>query len=174
MEETIQYLQIITNVIIIILFIGLVILVFGLIKAMKTISAKFEVMSSQVGDIKTKLEPAINNFNGLTENVNSVVSKVRENVDVLETVVGKVKDTTESIIDFEKKIQSQIEPPVMETINTISAVSIGIKTFMDTIKIKKDKDKKDEYINDKLAEIEETIEDVNNELDKVNLKLNNS
>ena len=174
MEETIQYLQIITNVIIILLFIGLVVLVFGLIKTMKSVSARVGSLSGEITDIKSRLEPAIDNFSDLTKNVNGVFVKVRENVDILGTVVEKVKDTTDNIIEFEKKIQSQIEPPVFETLNTISAVSLGIKTFFDAFKSKNNSESNDVYIHDRIEELEDTIEDVNNELDKVNMKLNNS
>ncbi|HMS66375.1 MAG TPA: DUF948 domain-containing protein [Ignavibacteria bacterium] len=174
MEETIQYLQIITNVIIILLFIGLVVLVFGLIKTMKSVSARVGSLSGEITDIKSRLEPAIDNFSDLTKNVNGVFVKVRENVDILGTVVEKVKDTTDNIIEFEKKIQSQIEPPVFETLNTISAVSLGIKTFFDAFKSKNNTGSNEVYIHDKIEEIEDSISDVNNELDKVNMKLNNS
>lgn len=172
MEETIQYLQIITNVIIILLFIGLVFLVVNLIKSVKKITSKFDEMSGHVKDIKVKLEPAIEKFQDLTENVNLVFSKVSENVDVLGTVVNKVKDTTESLLEFEDKIRRKIEPPVMETANTISAVSIGIKTFFDAyMKRKKRKDKFYDREIEELEELRDSIDDVNQELEDVNSRL---
>lgn len=173
MEETIQYLQIITGIIITILFIGLVILVFGLIKTMKSLSAKFEVLSSQMSDLKTKVDPAIVKFGDLTDNVNGVFSKINDNVEILGTVVEKVRDTADDIIKFEKKIQSQIEPPVMDTINTITAVSVGLKTFFDTFKEKSEKRKSYEYLNEKLEDTDEALEKVNEELNLINSKLNN-
>lgn len=174
MEETIQYLQIITGIIISLLFIGLVILVFGLIKTMKTLSAKFEVLSGQMIDLKTKIEPALIKFGDLTENVNGVFSKINDNVEILGTVVEKVKDTADNIIEFEKKVQSQIEPPVMETLNTISAVSIGLKTFFDSFKEKREKRIIEETIREKMEEADETLGKVNDELDLINSKLNNN
>jgi len=148
LEETIQYLQIATNIIIILLFIGLVILVFTLLKTIKKASSKIDEVSLQIKDVKSKLEPAIDKFQGLTENVNRVISKVNDNIQVLSTVVDKVKDSTESIVNkvqdttdsilsFERKVRNKIEPPVMETANTISAVSVGIKTFFNTYKNRK-------------------------------------
>lgn len=89
METTIQYLQIATDIIIILLFIGLVILVFTLIKTLKYFSVKIEEMSVQVKDIKSTMNPAIDKFQDLTENVNGVFLKVRDNIDVLTTVVEK-------------------------------------------------------------------------------------
>lgn len=172
MEETIQYLQIATNIIIILLFIGLVILVFNLIKSLKVVMSKFDDISGQVKSIKSKIEPAVEKIQSLTENVNSVVDKVKNNVDVLEKVVERIKDTTDSIINFEQKIQRKIEPPVTNTVNIISAISVGIKTFFERLKNNRD-DKF--YTADEIEEVfdleEETINDVNKELDEVNSKL---
>lgn len=173
MEETIQYLQIITNVIIILLFIGLVILVFTFLKSIKSLSAKFEVLAEQTKEIKVKLDPAIDKFQNLTDNVNGVFSKVNENIDVLSNVIEKVKDTTESIVEFEQKIQSRIEPPVMETANAIAAVSVGIKTFFDTYKMNK-RSREINKIENELVDLKDSVEDVNSELDKVNFKLSNN
>lgn len=169
MEETIQYLQIITNVIIIILFIGISILVFSLIKTIKSISLKFSELSSQVTDIKTKLDPAIDKIQTLTENVNGVVSAVRDNIDVLGKSVVKIKDTVDDIVDFEKKVQSKIEPPIMETANTIAAVSVGVKTFFDAYKRKRIISDID--ISDEGDEIKDKLKNANAELDAINTKL---
>jgi len=219
LEETIQYLQIATNIIIILLFIGLVILVFTLIKTLKKASSKIDEVSVQIKDIKGKLDPVIEKVQGLTENVNMVVSKVKdhiepvinkvgdltdnvnnvitkvnENIVVLTTVVEKVKestdsivskvqDTTESIVSkfqdstdsifaFERKVRNKIEPPVMNTANTISAVSVGIKTFFETYKNRR-KNVKPSCGRDieELIDMKESIGDVNKELEEVNERL---
>ncbi|MBL0105949.1 MAG: DUF948 domain-containing protein [Ignavibacteria bacterium] len=174
METTIQYLQIATDIIIILLFIGLVILVFTLIKTLKYFSVKIEEMSVQVKDIKSTMNPAIDKFQDLTENVNGVFLKVRDNIDVLTTVVEKVRDTTDNIIEFEQNIQSKIEPPVMNTSNTFSAVTVGVKTFFDTYKSRKNEKISDRELKNEIEEIEQSIVDVNEELDKVNVKLNSN
>lgn len=171
MEETLQITQIITNIILILLFIGLVILVFGFIKQAKKITAKIEGLSGDLADIKPKAAETIDKINSLSDNVNGVVTKVNENVHVLSTVVDKFKDTAESIIEFEKKIQSTIEPPVMETLNTVTAVSAGVKTFIDSWKRNKSSDKSNIDLNEKLEDLNESIIDVNKELEEVNTRL---
>ena len=172
MEETIQYLQIATNVIIILLFIGLVILVFNLIKALKKVSSKVDDVSSQINGIKSKVEPVIDKVKDLTDNVNLVVSKVIDNVDVLSNVVNKIKDTADSIIEFEEKIRHKVETPVLETANTISAVSAGIKTFFETYKKSKKNPETafDREIEDYI-ELKDSMDEVNKELEEVNARL---
>lgn len=178
MEETLQITQIIINIIIMLLFIGLVILVFGLIKQAKKINEKIDGFSKDLSDIKPKISDSIDKINSLTENVNKIAINVNDKVDVLGTVVDNVKDTAESILAFERKIQSTIEPPVMETLNTVTAVSVGVKTFIDswkknkTISIKMNRNmKKESELDVKLENIENSMEEVNKELDEVNSRL---
>jgi len=172
LEETIQYLQIITNIIIILLFIGLVILVFTLIKQLKKVSQKVEALALDVKEIKPKVTEAIEKIKSVADSVNQIVAKVNANIEILGTVVNRVKDTADSIIEFEQKIQNQIEPPVLNTLNSIAAVSIGIKTFFQSLK--KSRDKKEIYnfeAEDKLVELEDPMDDVNKELEEVNQRL---
>lgn len=147
-------------------------MIFGLIKHAKKLTEKIEGFSKDFSDIKPKVYETVDKINLLSDNVNSVVTKVNDNVEILGTVVDKVKDTADSIMEFEKKIQNSIEPPVMETINTVSAVSAGIKTFFDSLK-KKDKTKKnyESKLDVKIDNIEDTMEDVTKELEEVNARL---
>ncbi len=170
MEEALQYSQLITNIVIIILFLGLAILVLRLIKSIKNISARVEKLSSDVMEVKPKVEKLIDKVNGVTENVNSIVVKVNENIHVLTTVVDKFKVTADNILDFEQKIQKKIEPSVLDTVNTISAVSVGIRTFFDKLKrnrkptYRNDDDELSEYLEERAVEINKELEDVNEKL----------
>lgn len=95
---------------------------------------KIDFISKDVNEIKPKVSSAFEKIGALAESVTEVTGKINENIEVLGTVVEKIKDTTESVIEFEQKIQNAIEPPVMETINTVTAVTVGIKTFVDSLK----------------------------------------
>lgn len=132
MEETIQYLQIITDVIVILLFIGILISVFYLLKILKATSSKLNELTSEIKDVKTKLNPAIEKFQLLTENTTSLVTSVKDNIDLLRTSVNKINSVVDDLVEFEKKVQSRIEPPILETANTIAAFSAGIKTFFES------------------------------------------
>ena len=170
MEDALQYTQLAVNIIIILLFIMLVVMVSLLIKSIKKITTKVEDLSGTVMTIKPKVEAAIEKVNSLTDNVGKIVTKVNDNIDVLSTVVDKVKDTADSILEFEKRVQSRIEPPVMDTVNTIAAISVGVQTFIEKLKSSK---KKKSFPEDQGFDIElsDSIDDVNKELEEVNAKL---
>lgn len=139
--------------------------------AIKKISAKVSQLTIDIKTLKPKIETTVDKINSLSDNVDSLVTKVNKNVDVLSKVVEKVKDSADEIIDFQSKVRSRIEPPLMETANTIAAFSVGIKTFIEKMKSSKNKNHYHDESFDRLAEIEESVELVNKELDDVNAKL---
>lgn len=146
-------------------------MIFGLIKSAKKLTEKVEGFSKDFTDLKPKVIETVDKINFLSDNVNAVVTKVNENVDVLGTVVDKVKDTADNILEFEKRIQSKIEPPVMDTVNTISAVSVGVKAFFDSWKNNKSKKVYESKHNDKIEDLENSMEDMTKELEEVNARL---
>ena len=137
METALQITQLLTNIVVILLFAGILIVLFALVKYIKKLSKKVDTFSKDLSDIKPKLIETVEKVNFLADSLTTVTKNVNNNIDVLGTVVDKVKDTTESIIEFEQKIQNTIEPPVMETLNTITAVSVGVKTFLEAMKSSK-------------------------------------
>jgi len=173
LEETIQYLQIITDVIVILLFIGILIAVYHIVKVLKLTSVKFGELSEQTKDIKLKLEPAIEKIEKLTENVNGVINTVKDNIDILGGSVQKVKSAVDDLIELEQKVQSKIEPPLLDTANTISAVSVGLKTFFENYKNSRKKINSDKEFEPQF--IEQTGQNAtgneNAELEHVNEKL---
>lgn len=170
MEEALQISQLVTNIIIILLFILIVILIFKVIHTMRIVSEKVEKASVDFKDLKPKVETTVEKINSLSDNVNSLVTKINSNVDVVETVVNNVKGTVDDILEFERKIQQKIEPPVMDTLNTVNAISVGVRTFFDRLK----SSKRQSLIDKELEEInivEDSMEDANKELDEINAKL---
>ncbi|MCB0729123.1 MAG: hypothetical protein KDD00_16770 [Ignavibacteriae bacterium] len=134
METALQITQLLTNIVVILLFGGILLVLINLIKNLKKLNKKVESFSKDFSDVKPKLVDTIEKVNYLADNLSVVVRNVNDNIEVLGTVVDKVKDTADNIIEFEQKIQNTIEPPVMDTLNTITAVSVGVKTFFDALK----------------------------------------
>ncbi len=155
MEDALQYTQLAVNIIIILLFIMMIVLISLLMKTVKNITEKINKLTDGVMSVRPKVEmtiekinsiadvvkpkvgTAIDKINSISENVDHLITQVNDNVVVLATVVDKVRGTADNILDFEKRVQSRIEPPVMNTVNTISAISVGVKTFINELKSSK-------------------------------------
>lgn len=157
METALQVTQLLTNIIVITLFAGILFVLISLVKYVKKLSVKVDSFSKDLSEVKPKLFETIDKVNFLADSLTIVTKNVNNNIDVLGTVVDKVKDTADSIIEFEQKIQNTVEPPVMDTLNTITAVSIGVKTFFDRLK---------ESRSDKLVEPEDFHDNDSSEFDE--------
>lgn len=143
METALQVTQLVTNIVVILLFAGILIVLFSLVKYVRKLSTKVDSFTKELSDVKPKVIETVEKINFLADSLTTVTNNVNDNIDVLGTVVNKVKDTADSIIEFEQKIQNTIEPPVMDTLSTISAVTAGVKTFIDKWKESKTRNSND-------------------------------
>lgn len=137
MEETLQISQIIVNVIIVVLFTVIIFFLVKISKLFVVISEKINSIADDSKELKPKIIATFEKIETLADSVTDISGKVNDNMDVLGTVVDNVKDSADKIINLQQKVMNEIEPPIMDTVNTISAVSAGVKTFFDAYKNKR-------------------------------------
>jgi uncharacterized protein YoxC len=118
----------------IILFIVLSISAVYLIISLKKISAAVDKLENTVGQMETKLEPVLDNALVVSENMKQITTSVNGQMAKVDSIVESVKERAESIIDFEKKAQRELETHVFDSLNFISAIVTGVKTFAGRIK----------------------------------------
>jgi uncharacterized protein YoxC len=185
----VEVLNIISVIIQIILFITLIILVVILTGYIKKLMIKVEVLSDDFNKYKVHLNPLIENISKLVGKLHNISDKVDTNLETVKRTVQRIKDTTESIIEFEQKIQTKLETPVFDTIDSYNAIVKGVRAFFEKIKSRGHKSAKttDEPDFDSEAispqstensessifdeEIQEEFNDINKELNEVRKKL---
>ncbi|CAN5482586.1 hypothetical protein BH10BAC5_BH10BAC5_24580 [soil metagenome] len=155
-------------------------------KLFNIVTDKLDKVEGQVNEIKLKALPAIENINTVVNSVNKIVNVVEENTRVLTNTVEKIDGAVDDIISFEKNIQTKAGIPIMETINSYSALVYGVKTFFNKLGERRTHR---EYTGGKSAYYEDPenvynahtnssyqsenmeLEDINKELDLVRKKL---
>ncbi len=113
----------------IVLFVVLSILSIYVIMTLRKVTSSIERIEKNFDELQQKAAPVLENALVITGNVKEISTDVKNNIDVLDTLVGSVKDRTESLLEFEKNAQDKIEFQVNNTLNLISAISTGIRTF---------------------------------------------
>jgi uncharacterized protein YoxC len=186
MSPAVEVLNIISVCVQIILFVAFIVLIVALNKYIKGLMTKIEYLQKDVNAFKVRLEPLIDDSLQLVKKLNSISDKVDDNIDVIKKTVLKVRDATDKIIEFEQNLQNKIEGPVVDTINTYSAVVKGIKTFIERFRFGKRSDirgysgSESDEINfdteEKPVEVknnkfEEDFNEINKELNDVRKKL---
>lgn len=134
MDTTTSIFLIVSVIIQIILFIAIIFLVLSMIKVIKSLSVRIEFLQRDFDDFKKKIEPGIEDSIILIKKVNKIADSVENNINKVEEITDKFKDFSEEVIEFGSKIKERIEPPVLDTIITFTAVFKGIKTFFEKLK----------------------------------------
>jgi uncharacterized protein YoxC len=118
----------------IVLFIVLSIAAVYLITSLKKITRTVEKMDSTLGELETKLSPVLDNAAVVSDNMKEITTSVRGQMAKVDDIVDSVKERTDSILQFERKAQREIETHVWDSINFVSAIVTGVKTFASRIK----------------------------------------
>jgi len=113
----------------IILFVALSILSIYLMVSLKRITRSVERIEKNMDDLQQKVIPVLDNALTVTENIKEISTDIKNNIDKVDTLVTSVKDRTESLLEFEKNAQDKIEFQVNNTLNLVSAISTGFRTF---------------------------------------------
>ncbi|HEY3251375.1 MAG TPA: DUF948 domain-containing protein [Ignavibacteria bacterium] len=131
-----QELDLLVKIAEIILFAALTILCIYLIVSVKkitktadNINVTVETLGKNFEELKSKVEPLIVTTNAITADVKDITTDIKTQVSKVDDIVDSFKDTADSIIQFEQKAQREIEVQVFDTINLISAITKGVKTF---------------------------------------------
>ncbi|HJY63554.1 MAG TPA: DUF948 domain-containing protein [Ignavibacteria bacterium] len=129
LDIVVKIAEIILFVVLAILGIYLIFSVKKIDRAADNIDKSIEKMSQNLDDLKIKLEPLLDNAVVIQSDIKDITANIKGQVAKVDSIVDSVKDTADSIIHFEQKAQKEIEGQVFETINLISAITKGIKTF---------------------------------------------
>jgi uncharacterized protein YoxC len=121
--------EIILFVVLAILGIYLIITVKKVTKTTDNLDAAVQNMGRNIEEIKTKLEPLLDKTTVIAGDISDITSTVKVQVAKVDGIVDNFKDTADSIIRFEQKAQREIEGQVFDTLNLISAITKGVKTF---------------------------------------------
>jgi uncharacterized protein YoxC len=131
-----QEVNLISGIAQIALYAALIALVIYLIIALKritgavgNINGAIDNIEKQVAEITQKTMPLVENSLLITNDIREISGIIKGQVEKVDTIVDSLKDTTDSIIEFEQKVQKEVETNVFDTLNMIAAISKGVRTF---------------------------------------------
>ncbi|RPI17982.1 MAG: DUF948 domain-containing protein [Ignavibacteriae bacterium] len=114
----------------IILFLVLAVLGIYLIVSLKKITKTMDKVQQDVEGLQKKIEPVLDNAQVISSNVAEITNNVKLQVAKVETIVDSVKERADSIIEFEKNTQREVESQVNNVLNLVSSFSTGVRTFI--------------------------------------------
>jgi uncharacterized protein YoxC len=101
----------------------------ALILYLNKITKSVKAIQEDIQDLSFQVKPLIASTTNLSEKLNQITDKAMEPIDSAREIVVEVKDRIDQILDFEERMREGIEKPAADLINTLTAISNGIKTF---------------------------------------------
>ncbi len=115
------------------LVIYLIIALRRIVSAIDNINGTIDNIEKKVDHITTKTEPLIENSLVISNDIKDITANLKTQSAKLNGIVDTVKDTTDSIVDFEQKVQREVETNVFDALNMVNAVSKGIRSFLNVL-----------------------------------------
>jgi uncharacterized protein YoxC len=101
----------------------------ALIVYLSRITKSVKAIENDIRDLSFQVKPLIASTTNLSEKLNEISNKAMEPIDTARDIVVEVRDRIDQILEFEEKLREGIEKPASDLINTLSAVSNGVRTF---------------------------------------------
>jgi uncharacterized protein YoxC len=92
------------------------------------------VVEHDVKEVSARAIPVLENLESITDNVRKITDSIEEQVDIVKHSINSVREIADNIAGFERRIQSQIEEPMMETIGTVTAIIKGFQAFFSRLR----------------------------------------
>ena len=92
------------------------------------------VVEHDVREVSARAMPILENLESITDNIKKVTDNIDEQVEIIKHSINSVKQIADNIVDFERRVQAQIEEPVMETVGTITAIIKGVQAFFSRLR----------------------------------------
>ena len=109
-------------------------LVIFLIFYLGKITRSIQELQKDIGKLTDRLEPLLSSFSELAEKFSDLGDVAKRQLETTKGMVFSVKERVEKILEFEEKIRTGIEGPVMGVINQFKAISNGVNTFLSYLK----------------------------------------
>lgn len=90
--------------------------------------------AKRIEQVSTHLDqqlPAIlENVSAITAALNNIVSNGQQQMETLGDAVQNAKLMVDDVVDFEKRLRSQIENPIVDTLTTVTALVKAVRAFL--------------------------------------------
>ncbi|MDI6767086.1 MAG: hypothetical protein QME52_09720 [Bacteroidota bacterium] len=88
------------------------------------------LLETNIKELTAKAIPVFSNLEFITDKIKNMSENIEGQIELIKNSVNSVKEITDNIVSFERRVQEQVEEPVLEFIGTVSAIIKGIRTFI--------------------------------------------
>ena len=90
-------------------------------------------VNTNLKDVTAKTLPTLDNLEVITSKLRAIVENFDEQLAMLRSSVETIRSVTDSVAEFQRRVQTAVESPVMEVMNTIGGIIRGFTSFLSRI-----------------------------------------
>ncbi len=90
-------------------------------------------VDTNLKEVTSKALPTLDNLEVITSKLRAVVENFDEQLAMLRSSVETIRSVTDSVAEFQRRVQSAVESPIMEVMNTIGGIIRGFTSFLSRI-----------------------------------------
>ena len=98
------------------------------------ITRSIQDLQKDISSLSDRLEPLVTSLSDLTDKLSDLSDHAKRQLEATKGIVFSVKDRVDKILEFEEKIRTGIDGPVMGVINQFKAIANGVSTFLSYLK----------------------------------------
>jgi len=126
--------SIFVNIAIVIGFLAFAALCIYLIFTISKLRASFTKIQEDMSELNRNAIPLVENLKIVSDKVKNISENVDDQITILHSSVESIRDMTDNIVSFEKKVQHEVEGPVMEAVSFVSALVKAVQVFVAKMK----------------------------------------
>ncbi len=110
---------------------GLAIYLVIVLAKVKTLLVQIE---SDVKNVSARVIPVLENMEVITSKLRSITANFDDQMTIITSSVQSIKEISDSIVEFERRVQDRIEAPVLEVAGMLGSVVRGIAAFINRLR----------------------------------------
>jgi uncharacterized protein YoxC len=88
-------------------------------------------LEKDVKDVTARTIPVLENMEYITSRVRGIADSIDDQIGTVREAITSVKSIADSVVAFERRVQDQVEGPVLESIAFVAAIFKGFRAFVD-------------------------------------------
>ncbi len=104
------------------------------IMLMKDAKKVLNQLEISVREISETSRPVLENSGVITGKIREIAENVDGEVLSVKGAVDSLIGAVEDVVDFERRVRSKVEDPIMDTAGYLAAITKGVKTFLRVLK----------------------------------------
>ncbi len=90
-------------------------------------ASELEKVSS---NLNRRLPGILANLEDITTNLSAILNAGRQHTDTVGEAVEEIKGLVDDVVQFEKALKKQVERPIVQTLDTVTAFNRAVRIFL--------------------------------------------